>query len=287
LGCYANKIEKYVTDFTDAVNITQNKMMDRVMSNAGKSMFSLKANPIEIRAGFMLDRLNKNLLAEIKAYVNLGIIKGDEKDGLAGGGSFYDDWGNNIWYLEAGRPDRPNTIRIGLAGFGLKTQTYMMMGNKIPNAFPPPISIIKALNLQPSQYNRSVDVKDDLSRGLGMALGMSITWNLGFDVGIYYDKMEFTLGGESYLKKVTNRTCELEPYYGRSSVYVGVERRRGRFQFGTFRRIETSREYGAAVLEMGTFNPFYIKGTIGATRTVSGKVTQTSVRSVSAGTICN
>jgi hypothetical protein len=284
---FAQKIESVADQVKD---ITNSGMLAQVTSNVGKDVFQISNRPpLGLYAGILLDREAELFYAECRAFVNLGIIRGNKKDGQAGGGEILVDNKNDIWYFRAGTPDAPNEVFVGIFKLGVKFNTYFMAGNELPAALPPRSDIANYFGLTPANYDRTPQEYVQLANGMGIAAGLGMGIRLGFDALLVATTLEIA-GGMDFLHKPVMLSCEGPggaKYYGRGAAYMSIKAEIKRFQLRKpLQRKVVAQTAGYGRLEVGFFDPLYFYGRLETAAKMGKKQPVYKVREFHKGTVC-
>lgn len=112
------------------------------------------------------------------------------------------------WYIYMGTPSDPIGLQFGLGSFSLKTESYFMIGTRIPASPPPPqeVADILGLDLRQLDYMRDLNALGD---GRGFALGSRLAIATG-DITflILYANFKAGIGFDLMLKQYPDAHCE-------------------------------------------------------------------------------
>ncbi len=208
---------------------------------------------------------NRSLHANLDTYVNMGLVKGIHKDGLAGSAVMH--FSPETWYIHIGTPDR----RIGLNFLGLvKTGAYFMVGKEIPGMPTPPETVSEILGGEDLDFMRD---ENALGSGAGIAFGSSMEIDTGKqNFLIFYGQFGAGLGFDIMLKNYGNASCAgrsgplgINGWYASGQAWAYVHGRIGikvnlKFVAGEFDILSIG---AAAVLQAKLPNPIYMQGMVG------------------------
>lgn len=242
--------------------------MASISERQGKS-----PSDLPLYAGIYIDynRANKEFLASVEAYVNIGngLIRGVNPGNFAGRCEFY--FGPSQWYVHMGRPDVP--LGVTLLDM-VRTSGYFMAGKLVglPPILPPQLAKLSS-QLQPMNWS-------DLSEGSGVATGAQISVNAGGELGIFYaslsvgggfDVVLYDFGSAAHCAGSTE-PLGINGWYAMGQSYVWLQGCVG-VQVkirGKARRFDVLSLGAAALLQAELPNPLWMQGGITGSYSVLG-----------------
>ena len=232
-------------------------------------------SPLSASILMKYDNVNKIFNANLKAFLDAGVIYGVGKDKKLVDASAR--FGDSDWYLHMGTPGS----RCGVEVLNLlKLDGYFMVGNGIPPLPLPPSKVLSGLTESQKAKFTNRHGSDSLATGKGLAFGLG--FSTGFDVTPwpFYAKFEIGAGGEFLLSNYgKNAHCEgrtgtvgINGWYAQSQIWAYLEAALG-IRVKIFRK---QRKFnfmdlnaGTCLLGMGP-DPFYFMGTVNARYSVLG-----------------
>ena len=235
-------------------------------NNAGISGF------VDIHFNFEVKTLDASF--EIYANVANGLIRGSGANNKFGWGELH--FGPEDWYINIGKPDNRNGLKVTVGGLDLITlSTYLDIGTDIPTMPPLPSNVSQLTGAGDFMANESTR-----ATGNGFAFGASVELNTGeleflifyaqFQAGIGFDLMLQDYGDAHCVS--TNKPIGINGYYASGQAYayvqgeIGVKVR----LFGKNKKFEILSIGAAAVLQAKLPNPFWAKGSVGGYYSVCG-----------------
>ena len=234
-----------------------------------------RSNPqIHALADISYDFANQIFDARFQATVNIaaGLVKGVNPGNIAGEVHIYAS--PETWFIHVGTPTTP----VGLSFLNLfNTQSYMMVGENLPPALPPPTNVESIIT--PATLYRHPGI----SSGDGFAFGSS----MGFDTGkigflVFYARLAMGMGFDmSLLNYGPSVFCEGAPpgttigvdgWYANGKIYAYIMGEIGIhvdvwLASGDFKILQMG---AAALLEGGLPNPSWLQGTCGGYYNILG-----------------
>jgi len=273
----------FLTPQLDAEYAKVAENMKVLLEASGNSdLIPVEGDKSSIRAKINMnyDVPSKTFHATFDVYVNMigGVAVGIGPDGRAGGGVIHFD--PEDWYIHLGTPDNPNGIKM----LGLSTSTnYFMAGNEVPDMAPLPGYIVESFASQGITFDTDRGSLSELESGSGVALGLGFSFDTGDKKFLqFYGRFGLGLGCDIMLKRYNNATCSntgeelgIKNWYASGQAYVwvlgqvGIEVNILKFH-GKF---EIFKVQAAAVLQIKTPNPTWIKGLVaGSYNILNGKI---------------
>ncbi|WP_108869785.1 hypothetical protein [Aquimarina aquimarini] len=231
------------------------------------------------------DFVNDIFHSTSELYVNFGILKGIGPNGRAGWMDFY--IGPDEWHLLIGTPTDPIGLELNLLGSKMRTESYFMAGDNIPNSSPPPNILANILGVEAAELDATRDL-NSLGAGRGMAFGSNWSMSTGdlrflifyarFDAGIGFDLMLKDYG-DAHCKGSSN-TIGLNGWYATGQAYaylqgdVGLKIK----VFGKRKKVSVFSGGGAILLQAQLPNPVWLRGYLSGKYNVLGGLVKGSFR---------
>lgn len=231
------------------------------------------------------DFVNGIFHSTAELYVNFGILKGIGPNGRAGWMDIY--IGPDEWHILAGTPTDPLGVELKLLGSSMRTESYFMAGDNIPNSAPPPEILADLLGVEAAQLDANRDL-NTLGAGRGMAFGANFSTSTGdlrflalyarFDAGIGFDFMLKDYG-EAHCKG-SSGPIGLNGWYSTGQAYaymqgeVGLKVR----LFGKKKKVSIFSGGGAVLLQAQLPNPIWLRGYLAGNYNILGGLVKGSFR---------
>jgi hypothetical protein len=196
---------------------------------------------------------------------------------ITGGGEAVLHFAPSEWYVYIGTPDNRFNLSFGIGSIKARSDTYFMVGTKIPGSPPPPEAVSRILGGRDFNYMKDLN---EIGTGGGFAFGSSFSINTGnLNFLIFYAKFEAGLGFDIMLKNYGDVHCEgsserigVNGWYANGQVYAYFEGAIGVhvdlfLVSGDFEILSIG---AAAILQAQFPNPFWMQGTVGGRFSVLG-----------------
>ena len=246
-----------------------------------------------------LDFENKAFYTYLDVYTDIGdgliIGKGRAKKAVEG----IIQINQERWYAHFGNPLNRMGLSSGFGDFRIDYSGYVMIGQNLPKAIPPPYRVLnilgdklRVLEDQQSRYT------DQLAAGTGAAFGLAYEFDTGNMVfGPLYARFTAGLGIDVLMKKYHNQmSCNgISPigndgFYATGQAYafmqgelgIGVE------IFGDYRRFPIIEGGGAFLGRFGGPNPTWFQARFAANYSVLGGLIKGRINEdITIGTVCD
>ncbi|WP_438711430.1 hypothetical protein ACSTS3_01230 [Aquimarina muelleri] len=232
---------------------------------------------------------------EVYADIAKGIIIGRGKGTKAGEGILQIN--KDTWYLHFGNPINQMGLSTGFGDFRIDYGGYVMLGENLPKATPPPYRVATILGdklgvLKSKRNNHS------LSTGTGAAFGAGLEFDTGnLLFGPVYARFTAGIGFDVLLKKYDNvMTCNgISPigsngFYatGQFYTYMQGELGIGIDLFGGYRRFPIIKGGGAFLGKTGGPNPTWFQARFAANYNLLGGLIKGRINEdITIGDVCN
>ncbi|WP_164126149.1 hypothetical protein [Sphingobacterium luzhongxinii] len=230
--------------------------------------------------GILFDFANNTFQSNFDLHINFlgGVISGIGPEYRAGYSVARFSPGE--WYVLAGTPEDPMGVQFGIGSFRIKTQSYFMMGSKIPGSPPPPRQVADILGKDVAQLDYMRDL-NALNTGGGFAFGSQLSLSTGeFRFLILYASLEAGLGFDIMLKNYgimahcegNNEPIGINGWYANGQSYAYLQGEVG-LRVKLFRRVRrfSILKAGTAVLMQAKLpNPAWFKGHMAVKYSVLG-----------------
>ncbi|QPH39430.1 hypothetical protein [Pedobacter endophyticus] len=229
--------------------------------------------------GISYDFANSTFHANFDIYINAakGLLRGVGANNRAGYAVLH--FAPKEWYVYMGTPTDPIGIQFGLGSFSLKTESYFMIGTKIPGSPPPPreVADILGLDIRQLDYMRDLNALGD---GKGFALGSRLAISTG-DITflILYANFKAGVGFDLMLKQYPDAHCEgssdpigIRGWYANAQAYAYLQGELGiKVNLWFLKtRIPIIKAGVAALLQAKLPNPSWFRGYLGVQYNVLG-----------------
>ena len=229
--------------------------------------------------GMHYDFPNQTFHANFDIYINTakGLLQGIGNNYRAGWAVMH--FAPSEWYVYIGTPSDPMGIQFALGSFKLKTESYIMLGTKIPGSPPPPQEVADILGLQLSELDYMRDL-NSLGEGKGFAFGARLSVQTG-DITflILYANFSAGVGFDLMLKEYPDAHCEGESspigihgWYANAQAYVYLQGELG-IKVDLFfikAKIPIISGGAAALMQAKLPNPSWFRGYLGVKFSVLG-----------------
>ncbi|WP_378187377.1 hypothetical protein ACE939_03390 [Aquimarina sp. W85] len=203
------------------------------------------------------------------------------------------------WFAHFGNPLNRMGLSSGFGDFRIDYSGYVMLGENLPKAIPPPYRVLNILGdklrVLEEQQNR---YKNQLSTGRGAAFGLAFEFDTGnLTIGPLYARFTAGIGVDVLLKSYDNQmTCNgISPigsngFYATGHAYafmqgelgIGVE------VFGDYRRFPIIEGGGAFLGKFGGPNPNWFQARFSANYSVLGGFIKGRINEdITIGEVCN
>ncbi len=246
-----------------------------------------------------LDFENKAFYTYMDVYTDIGdgliIGKGRAKKAVEG----IIQINQERWYAHFGNPLNRMGLSSGFGDFRLDYSGYVMLGQNLPKAIPPPYRVLNILGdklrVLEDQQNR---YKDQLAAGTGAAFGLAYEFDTGNMVlGLLYARFTAGLGIDVLMKKYHNQmSCAgISPigndgFYatGQAYAFMQGELGIGIKVFGDYRRFPIIEGGGAFLGRFGGPNPAWFQARFAANYSVLGGLIKGKINEdITIGTVCD
>lgn len=203
------------------------------------------------------------------------------------------------WYAHFGNPLNRMGLSSGFGDFRIDYSGYVMLGQNLPKAIPPPYRVLNILGdklrVLEEQQNR---YKDQLAAGTGAAFGLAYEFDTGNLVfGPLYARFTAGLGADVLLKKYHNQiACNGKSsigsngFYATGQIYAFMQGELGIGVkvFGDYRRFPIIEGGGAFLGKFGGPNPNWFQARFAANYSVLGGLIKGKINEdITIGTVCN
>jgi hypothetical protein len=216
----------------------------------------------------------KTLDANFDFYVNAagGVIRGTASNNRAGYGILHIS--PSKWYIRMGTPDNPVGLQLGIPGIAtIKTTSYFMLGDEMPEAPAPPKEVTDILNERGESVHYMRDL-NALKAGKGIAFGSFLGFNTGdlVSAGILYARFDMGAGFDVMIKDYMDAQCKgrsgpigINGWYANGQTYTYLDGELGvkvnlRFMKARYSIIKGG---AAALLQAKLPNPTWMGGQMG------------------------
>ena len=232
---------------------------------------------IQFKTAIQFDIVNQTTHGTLDVYINGGFISGVGEGGRAGWAVFHKD--PNDWYLHIGTPDDRVGIKMGVAGFSLKTTSYLMAGTKLPASPPPPPNVASILGVQAQELNYMRD-ENALANAGGFAFGSDLSIDTGdLSFLIFYANFKAGVGFDIMLKNYGEASCRntgkqvgIDGWYANGQSYAFLQGELGvrvKLLFINM-RIPIISSSVAVLMQAKLPNPVWLRGYVGGEMDVLG-----------------
>jgi hypothetical protein len=290
-----NAVSKQLEGLSDAAKLDKIQELQKLKINnpteAGRQIPPDEdmntANGISAYMGMFYDFQSKTFHANFDLYVNAakGMLQGIGNNYRAGWAVMHFD--PHDWYVYMGTPTDPMGIQFGLGGFKIKTQSYMMLGTKIPGSPPPPSEVSDILGMDVAQLDYMRDA-NALGDGRGFAFGSRLSIETG-DISflILYANFKAGLGFDMMLKDYGDAHCEgstdpigINGWYANAQAYAYLQGELGvKVNLWFIKaRIPIIQGAAAALMQARLPNPAWFVGYLGVKFNLLGGLVKGNVR---------
>lgn len=216
---------------------------------------------------------NSTFHANLDVSINVAnnIITGVGPNGKAGWAVLH--IAPNEWYLHIGSPEKMIGLKVGFGKFHLQSNSYFMVGNKIPASPPPPAEVAQILGVQLNDIDYMKDL-NALGEGKGFAFGTHLKFDTGDMTALFlYARFQAGLGTDIMLKnygeaKCTNRGGDqigINGWYANGQAYAYLQGELGiKIKLWMIRKkIPIIKAGVAALLQAKGPNPYWVRGYLG------------------------
>lgn len=244
-----------------------------------------------------MDFQNHMLHASSDVYLNTpsNFIRGVGERGQAGWGVLHID--PKEWYLHLGTPSNRLGVQLAVGNIlAVKTGSYFMAGNRIPEMPAPPRAVADILgqDLDRLTLGRNLDV---LSTGKGFAFGSELAVRTGdIQFMMMYANFNAGLGFDVMLKDYGQAQCRgrsgtigMDGWYAQGQTYAYLQGELGvKIKLWFIRiRVPVIKGGAAALLQAGLPDPTFFKGYLGVNLNVLGLIKGRARFKLSIGEECD
>jgi len=231
------------------------------------------------KVGMNYDFTNNVLHATAEAYIKTpgNVIRGAGLNNKAGWLVLHFE--PKEWYVHIGTPTDPIGLKIGVGSLSAETDSYLMVGSRIPASPAPPTEVANILNVssQSLDYMRELNALGD---GKGFAFGSKFTVKTGdLRFLMFYANFSAGLGFDIMLKNYGNAHCEgssepigINGWYANGQAYAYMQGELGiqvKLMF-IKKRIPIISAGAALLLQAKLPNPTWFSGQMGGYFNVLG-----------------
>ncbi|MCL2417123.1 MAG: hypothetical protein FWD02_04220 [Bacteroidales bacterium] len=162
----------------------------------------VNSGAISVMADLTMNFENREFTGLFQAYVNTPFMRGVGPNGRMGRVDVF--FGQNQWFIHAGRPDNRIGLNLGIGPISVTATTYLMVGHNLPGMPPPPEAVTRILGKSVPNNRNS----NDLNLGRGFALGASLDISTGRNtIAIFYSEFSAGIGFDAMLRNMGNTFC--------------------------------------------------------------------------------
>lgn len=229
-----------------------------------------------------MDFQNHVLHASSDVYLNTPseLIRGIGERGKAGWGVLHID--PKEWYLHLGTPTNRLGVQLAVGNIlAVKTGSYFMAGNRIPEMPAPPQAVADILGQDISRLSLGRNI-DALSTGKGFAFGSELAVKTGdLQFLMMYANFNAGLGFDIMLKDYAQAQCKgrsgtigMDGWYAQGQTYAYLQGELGvKVKLWFIRiRVPVIKGGAAALLQAGLPDPTFFKGYLGVNLNVLGLI---------------
>ena len=240
---------------------------------------------------------NHVLLASSDVYLNTPseFIRGVGERGKAGWGVLHID--PKEWYLHLGTPTNRLGVQLAVGNIlAVKTGSYFMAGNRIPDMPAPPQAVADLLGQDIGRLSLGRNL-DALSTGKGFAFGSELSVKTGdIQFLIMYANFNAGLGFDVMLKDYAQAQCRgrsgtigMDGWYAMGQTYAYLQGELGvKVKLWLIRiRVPVIKGGAAALLQAGLPDPTFFKGYLGVNLNVLGLIKGKARFKLSIGEECD
>lgn len=244
-----------------------------------------------------MDFQNHVLLASSDVYLNTPseFIRGVGERGKAGWGVLHID--PKEWYLHLGTPTNRLGVQLAVGNIlAVKTGSYFMAGNRIPDMPAPPQAVADLLGQDIGRLSLGRNL-DALSTGKGFAFGSELSVKTGdIQFLIMYANFNAGLGFDVMLKDYAQAQCRgrsgtigMDGWYAMGQTYAYLQGELGvKVKLWLIRiRVPVIKGGAAALLQAGLPDPTFFKGYLGVNLNVLGLIKGKARFKLSIGEECD
>lgn len=244
-----------------------------------------------------MDFQNHVLLASSDVYLNTPseFIRGVGERGKAGWGVLHID--PKEWYLHLGTPTNKLGVQLAVGNIlAVKTGSYFMAGNRIPDMPAPPQAVADLLGQDIGRLSLGRNL-DALSTGKGFAFGSELSVKTGdIQFLIMYANFNAGLGFDVMLKDYAQAQCRgrsgtigMDGWYAMGQTYAYLQGELGvKVKLWLIRiRVPVIKGGAAALLQAGLPDPTFFKGYLGVNLNVLGLIKGKARFKLSIGEECD
>lgn len=244
-----------------------------------------------------MDFQNHVLLASSDVYLNTPseFIRGVGERGKAGWGVLHID--PKEWYLHLGTPTNRLGVQLAVGNIlAVKTGSYFMAGNRIPDMPAPPQAVVDLLGQDIGRLSLGRNL-DALSTGKGFAFGSELSVKTGdIQFLIMYANFNAGLGFDVMLKDYAQAQCRgrsgtigMDGWYAMGQTYAYLQGELGvKVKLWLIRiRVPVIKGGAAALLQAGLPDPTFFKGYLGVNLNVLGLIKGKARFKLSIGEECD
>ncbi|WP_314243205.1 hypothetical protein [Empedobacter tilapiae] len=215
---------------------------------------------------------NKIFHANLDVNVSVGdFIKGTGPNGRAGWAVLH--IAPDEWYMHIGTPTDMIGLKVGVGSFYVKSESYFMVGDRIPGSPPPPVEVAQILGLEQGDldYMKNLNL---IGEGKGFAFGSHFKFDTGDMTALFlYARFAAGFGADIMLKNYGDAVCSnrggkqigINGWYANGQAYVYLQGELG-IKIKLFfikKKIPIIKAGAAALLQARGPNPFWMRGYLG------------------------
>lgn len=280
-----DKVEENLKGLSDALKIDKLDKLQKIVVDDPQAAARNVPAKVDFSeglgafVGISYDFANSTFHANFDIYINAakGLLRGVGANNRAGYAVLH--FAPKEWYVYMGTPTDPVGIQFGLGSFSLKTESYIMLGTKIPGSPPPPreVADILGVDMRELDYMRDLNALGD---GKGFALGSRLSISTG-DITflILYANFKAGVGFDLMLKQYPDARCEgssgpigINGWYANAQAYAYLQGELGiKVNLWFLKaRIPIIKAGVAALVQAKLPNPTWFRGYLGVQYNVLG-----------------
>ncbi|TGN26069.1 hypothetical protein [Empedobacter tilapiae] len=215
---------------------------------------------------------NKIFHANLDVNVSVGdFIKGTGPNGRAGWAVLH--IAPDEWYMHIGTPTDMIGLKVGVGSFYVKSESYFMVGDRIPGSPPPPVEVAQILGLEQGDLDYMKNL-NAIGEGKGFAFGSHFKFDTGDMTALFlYARFAAGFGADIMLKNYGDAVCSnrggkqigINGWYANGQAYVYLQGELG-IKIKLFfikKKIPIIKAGAAALLQARGPNPFWMRGYLG------------------------
>ncbi len=216
---------------------------------------------------------NNNIFhASLDVNVSVGdFIKGTGPNGRAGWAVLH--IAPDEWYMHIGTPTDMIGLKVGVGSFYVKSESYFMVGDRIPGSPAPPVEVAQILGLEQGDLDYMKNL-NAIGEGKGFAFGSHFKFDTGDMTALFlYARFAAGFGADIMLKNYGDAVCSnrggkqigINGWYANGQAYVYLQGELG-IKIKLFfikKKIPIIKAGAAALLQARGPNPFWMRGYLG------------------------